>query len=119
MSWPPCTDIQRDEQDERLCELQDEASRLMLYSNKHRGLYLYAFRILRPVWRLKITSYASTRRLEQQQISIDQMLPAQHRLLGLLNLIGTREQAFVGPACKNKNLIPDGSRLADDTVPLS
>ena len=61
----------RDEQGERLCNLQDEASRLMLYSHKHRGLYLYAFRVLRPIWSIKITSYMSASRLEQQQLNLD------------------------------------------------
>jgi len=84
------------DQGERLSNLTDSASRLNLYSHKHRGVYLYAFRILRPIWRMKITNYVSTQKLDLQQLNRDQMIPALERLQNLMRFIVNNEQALVG-----------------------
>ena len=107
------------EQGDSLAALADDASRLCLYSHKHCGVYQYAFRILRPIWRMKITNYASTQRMTQQNLNRDAMIPAQERLISLLNELTAREDDFVVQTCKNRDLIPRESGLVDEVVMIN
>ena len=60
--------------------LKYEASRLGLYTNKHKGLFLYTHRILRPIWEMKITQFNLSTNLEMQKFNIEPMIPVRDRL---------------------------------------
>ena len=92
-----------------LSNMNAEASRLSLYSNKHKGLYLFAHRVLRPIWNMKISTFATARSLDMQVFNIKAMLPVQERLFNLRELIMKNERAFVGQTCQNRSLLPDDS----------
>lgn len=67
----------------------EQAKRLQLYSNKHKALYLYTYRLLRPIWEMPLTSYTHLRKLWQQDFNTEKMYPACERLIKLLDFIST------------------------------
>lgn len=79
-----------------LSSMNAEANRLSLYSNKHKGLYLFIHRVLRPIWNMKISTFATAQSLDMQVFNIKAMLPVQDRLFNLKDLIMKNERAFVG-----------------------
>ena len=42
-----------------------ESNKLFVYSNKHRALYMYIYRILQPIWDINITSQPKLTELRQ------------------------------------------------------
>ena len=47
------------------------------------------------------------------------MIPAQERLISLLNELTKREDDFVVQTCKNRDLIPRESGLVDEVVMIN
>ena len=72
------------------------ANSLQLYSNKHKAVYLYAYRVIRPIWSMNITSYASVSALDFQTFNLDLMMPVKEKLGNIQELIHRHERAIAG-----------------------
>ena len=94
--------------------MTDEANELMFYSNKHKSLYLYVYRILRPIWHLNVTYYQKASNLSEQRFNLAHMNIVKNKLENVYELIHKYEKVFIGSHCKNKQLI-QGTKLSADT----
>ena len=63
---------------------------------------------------MKITSYARVSLLERQTFNLDLMMPVNEKLTNLYQFVVDHERKFVGLSCKDQNLIPPSSALADE-----
>ena len=68
-------------------EQADAISKLQHFSNKHKALYLYAYRVLRPIWHMKITNYAKVGALERQLFNLELLVPALKKLRELHDFV--------------------------------
>jgi len=96
--------------------LQTDAENLTAYSNKHKALYIYAYRVIRPIWAMRVTNYASIANLKSQRFNLDYMLAVKTRLLNLRDLILRFEHSFVGQTCKNGELIAEHVGLSQQVL---
>ena len=98
-------------QDIKPQECLEEASKLQLYSSKHKALYLYAYRLVKPIWEMKITNYPRIEQLSMQKFNLDYMLPVKDKLVQFYEFIQANDRDLIGSTCQNRHLLPDDSKL--------
>ena len=81
-----------------------ETKNLEFFSNKHKAIYMYLYRILRPIWCMKITTYADLNQLQLQRLQLDLMMPVRDKLINLSKFIADNGDKIAGLTCNSKNL---------------
>ena len=62
-------------------------------------MYLYTYRVIRPIWQMNITSYVSASALDRQTFNLDMMMPVKEKLDNIQQFITRHERAIVGLTC--------------------
>ena len=64
-----------------------DLNKLYMYSNKHKALYMYLYRVLQPIWEMNITSQPKLTKIRDLKSNLELMFPVQRKLCGLLEFL--------------------------------
>ena len=95
-----------------------DVNKLYMYSNKHKALYMYLYRVLQPIWDLNITSQPRLNRPNDQICNVDLLLPIGQKLRGIYEFLSRSQRDLQGRVCQNPDRISESSPLYERVTQL-